>query len=121
MVYALSSRDKVWIWGRYAAFLFTFIKEKNSVSEHVIRESTVTLQQAPLLVWRDGRWEGTDTKGGRVKRQDGEWGRRVNFDRCPSAVLRPVPRGALLKKDLLATATKPEPSAARLFIFHCFR
>lgn len=79
------------------------------------------MQQATLLVWRDGRWKGTDTKGGRVKIQEGEWGRRVNFDRCPSAVLRPVPRGALLKKELLATATKPEPSAARLFIFHCFR
>lgn len=52
-----------------------------------------------------------------MKRKEGKWGRRVSFDRYPSTVPRPIPHGALLKKELLATATKPEPSAERLAHF----
>lgn len=32
-----------------------------------------------------------------------------------------IPHDALFKKELLATATKPEPYAATLFIYHCFK
>lgn len=50
-----------------------------------------------------------------MKRKEGKSGRRVNFDRYPSTVPRPVPHGTLFKKELLATATKPEPSACSFF------
>lgn len=48
-----------------------------------------------------------------MKKKGGQVGEQGNFDGCPSTEPRPVPRGALFK-ELLAAATKLEPSAARL-------